>query len=698
LYVAGIDIGGTFTDCAIVDESGEITVAKVPSTPDDFSVGFFAALEAGAEAVGTSLDGLLSETDLIAHGTTVATNVMAQRRGSKVGLLTTAGHGDALTIMRAYGRIAGLSADALMHYSTAVKPAPIISFEHIRELDERIDCKGQTIVAMDDDDARRQIAELLDEEVESIAVCLLWSFMNPAHEQRLRELVAEADPTMFVTTSHELVPRMGEYERAMAVAVNSYVAPASRQYLQTISAQAKEKAYERPILLMECSGGVTPIDRAAEAPVRLIGSGPAGGIVGARYLSEQMKVENVITTDMGGTTFDVALIVDGEPARTATTIVDQCEYYVPTLDMRSIGAGGGSIAWFDDATKTIKVGPDSAGAEPGPVAYGKGGTAPTVTDADLLLGYLNPDYFLDGRIALDRDAAEGAFAELGSQVGVSAMRAAAGVTQIVDFHMADLIRKMTVEKGFDPTDFSVFAYGGGGPLHGSVYARELGAKKLIVPLGHTASVWSALGVASSDILFVYEQSGTLYAPWNPDDMQSAFDSLEQEALAEMSESGISPGDVRLQRFADVRYQLQVHNVEVPIPSGKLTPEAMAETEVEFERRYEQIFGRGTGYGAAGMESSTLRLRAWGRTVDPKLASTAPANERRAEAELRKPSREVWWHEYDGLRETNIYDGTRLEQSHVIEGPAVIELPETTVLVRPGQVAHLDSFKNILIDL
>jgi N-methylhydantoinase A len=698
MYVAGIDIGGTFTDCAIIDERGAITVAKVSSTPDDFSRGFFGALEAGARAIGLTLPELLGQTSLIAHGTTVATNVIAQYRGARVGMLTTAGHADALAMMRARGRIAGLAPDELMHYSAADKPSPLVPSERIGEIHERVDSMGEVVVHLDEAQARQTISRILEAGVDAIGVSFLWSFMNPAHEQRVQEIITELAPDVLVTTSHELVPRLGEYERSMAVAINSYVAPAARDYLHTIGTRARELGYRRPILLMECSGGVAPADRAAEAPVRLIGSGPAGGIVGAQFLGERMGLGNVITTDMGGTTFDVALIVDGQPVRTATTIIDQREYYVPTLDMRSIGAGGGSIAWFDERSGTIKVGPHSAGAEPGPVAYGRGGTEPTVTDANLLLGYLNPAYFLNGTISLDLDAAMRAYERLGARVGVSALEAAAGVVKIVDFHMADLIRKMTVEKGHDPRNFTVFAYGGGGPLHGAVYARELGAKQLVVPLGQTASVWSALGVATSDVLYVYEQAGTRNAPWDAAELQSDFEELERRAATDLVAAGLDETAVSFQRILDTRYRLQVHSIEVPVPNGALTTDDMSQLQVEFERRYEQIFGAGTGYSAAGVESSSLRLRAIGATVQPVLEAQHNFRLTQVPSTARKPSREVWWHELGGPADTAVFDGSRLAPGHVVSGPAVIELPETTVLVRPKQEARVDGFKNFVIDL
>lgn len=697
MFVAGVDIGGTFTDCALIDDAGAVTTAKVPSTPDDFSRGFFDSLSQGAAVVGRTLEALLADTVLIAHGTTVATNVMAQRRGATVGLLTTMGHRDVLAIMRAYGRVAGLPPDELLHYSVANKPVPIVRRELIEEVYERVDCKGEVVLNLDEEHVQAAVERLLAAGVESIAVSFLWSFRNPRHELRVKEMISQIAGDLPVTIGSDLVQRSGEYERTMAVAVNSYVAPASRRYLETIADRAKDLGYQRTVLIMECSGGVSPVQRASEAPVRLIGSGPAGGLVGAQAFGAQMGAKDIITTDMGGTTFDVALVVDGEPVRTTTTIVDQCEYFVPTLDIRSIGAGGGSIAWYDPGSGTVKVGPHSAGADPGPICYGRGATAPTVTDADVALGYLNPDYFLGGRVRLDKAAALAAFENLGREIGATALEVAAGVTQIVDFRMADLIRKMTIERGYDPRSMVVFAYGGGGPLHAGVYARELGAAQIVVPLGPIAAVFSALGVASSDLLYIYEHSGTMFAPWDQDEITARFEALEDRARMECGEAGFDGPRLELERVADIRYRLQVHNVEVPIGGGRVTEAIVEQLERDFEARYEALFGRGTGYKGAGIEIATLRVRAIGRTVQPTIA-TQPAGDRRAAGEdSRKPSREIWWHELGGLRESAIFDGSKLRPGHVVEGPAVIELPHTTVLVRPEQLAYIDPLQSIVID-
>lgn len=696
-YIVGIDIGGTFTDCTVIDEAGEVTVAKSPSTPPDFATGFFDVLTVAAERLDLSLEKLLAETTAIGHGTTVATNAMVERRGAKVGLLTTAGHGDVLRMMRAYGRVAGLPPDDLMHYSIGAKPDPIVPRDLIEEVQERIDSKGDVVVALDEDDAAAAIDRLLARGVEAIAVSLLWSFKNPTHERRLMALIEERDATLFTSASSALAPLLGEYERTAAVAVNSYVGPVSRDYLDALTARATESGYSRPINLMECSGGVAPVRRAAEGPVRLIGSGPAGGVIGTRFLADRMGIKDVVATDMGGTTFDVGLVIGGEPVRTSTTIVDKYEYYVPTIDISSIGAGGGSIASYDANSATIRVGPESAGAAPGPVCFGRGGERPTVTDADLVLGYLNPEYFLRGDMSLEKDAAEAALAKLGEPLGRSAIETAAGVTQIIDFHMADQIRKLTVERGYDPRELAVFSYGGAGPVHGGAYGRELGAKQLIVPLASTASVWSALGIGSSDLLYVYELAQIIAAPWDPSEVSSGLAELEERAVADLAEAGFGNDEIVLQRVADVRYSLQVHVVEVPLPGGELGAGQMESLAGEFQERYETLYGAGSGFAGAGIEIVNLRLRAVGRTVDPAIQETA-ADPAPAPDEARRPSRDVYWHENDGLSETDIWVGTKLAPGATMDGPCVIEMPETTIVVRPGQNSRIDAFGNVIVEL
>jgi N-methylhydantoinase A len=696
-YLCGVDIGGTFTDVVIVDQDGRVTVAKAASTPDDFSRGFFTALAQGAQSLGLSLRELLAHTALLSHGTTVATNIVVERRGSKVGLLTTAGHGDAMLIMRAHGRAAGLSAAETLRFSATAKPTPLVPRSLIREIPERIDVRGEVVVALNEAAVRDALRDLLAAGIESLAIAFLWSFRNPAHEQRAREIVREEAPDLFVTCSNELVPLLGEYERTVATVMNSYVGPLTSSYVDRIAQRAGDEGLAAPFLLMQCNGGLSPAAAAKRAPLLLLQSGPCGGVMGAAYLGSLLGHGNIIATDMGGTTFDVGLVHNGLPMRTATTIVHQYEFYVPAIDVKSIGAGGGSVAWLDDKRGALSVGPHSAGAMPGPICYRRGGREATVTDADVVLGYIDADYFLGGSAALDRAAAWQAMATLGAPLGLDAYHTAAGINRIVDDHMADLIRRETIEKGLDPREFVLFSYGGAGPCHAGAYARELGISTVVVPLTGTASVWSAFGVVSSDVIHVYERDQLMVAPFDLAPLRMQIDALAARARAEFVDEGFAPADLKLRWCADLRHRLQVHVVEVEFSDVLDDPQLGAALLLRFSARYEALYGVGTAYPEAGIELVAVRLHASAAVQKPVLPAQAVSETRPPAAASVKP-RAIFWPELDRVVNTPIYRAAELRAGNVIEGPAVIEPTVTTIVVRPGQRARLDVYGNIIIDL
>ncbi len=505
-YYCGVDIGGTFTDCVLVDETGTITLAKASSTPQDFSQGFLDAIEEAARQRGIDPEGVFGEIELLLHGTTVGTNVLVQMRGAKTGLITTRGHRDALVMMRSYGRSAGLPIEKLLHVSRHRKPDPIVPPQLIKEVSERVDWAGDVFLPLNEDEARAAVEELVAEEVDAIAISFLWGFVNPDHERRVKALVQELAPDVFVSCAHELIAKPGEYERTAAAAINCYVGPSTSTYVQRLDGATRERGYTHPLLIMQAAGGVVPANEVAEAPLFTIGSGPVGGVTGATFLADVLGHKNVIACDMGGTSFDVGLVHDGLPISSSETVINQYTFFMPRLLIESIGAGGGSIVWVDEQSGTIRVGPESAGADPGPACYGRGGERPTITDVNVLLGRYNPENFLGGRLALDREAAERAMASVAEALGMDVVEAAAGAARIVEYQMADLMRQMTVEQGLDPREFVVYAYGGAGAAHAAVFARELGCTEVVVPLGDLASTWSALGVMSSDVLHVYEHA------------------------------------------------------------------------------------------------------------------------------------------------------------------------------------------------
>jgi N-methylhydantoinase A len=697
MYVCGVDIGGTFTDCVLVSDDGKIVTGKAPSTPHDPVEGFLASIEAAGSRLGNGHAGaasaVLAETSLVLHGTTVGTNIMVQRNGAKVGLLATQGHGDALLIMRGAGRTKGLPVEDLMDVASADKPKPVVPRSLIREVVERVDVNGEVVVPLDEDQAVAAIDELLAEGCEALAIALLWSFKNPAHERRLVELIRERAPEVYVTASSDLLPKRGEYERTAGTAINAYLGPKASRYLRETRSRLTDAGCAQDLLIMQCAGGVITVDEAAEAPILTLASGPVGGVVGSSFLGALRGERNIITTDMGGTTFDVAVVRDGAPITRATSIVDQYEYVVPMVDIASIGAGGGSIIAVDERVGVLKVGPESAGAAPGPVAYGRGGVDPTVTDADLVLGRLNPATFLGGRLRIDADAAGAALAEVGQRLGLTAEQTAAGAVAIVERNMAEAIRQVTIQKGYDPREFVIFAYGGAGPTHAAGYARELGAKAVVVPLGQAASAWSALGVATSDLLHVHERMAGLVAPMPGAEIDAAFRELEETAREQLAGEGVTADRMQFRRSVTMRYRLQLHTVEVPVSPGPFDDAAAKALVDAFHDRYEQLYGEGAGFRGAGVELVSYKLVATGSVSQPSITdepaeATVPAHP--------SGSREVYWYELEGRVPTALYDGLRLRAGDTLEGPAIIELPDTTVAVPPRTSAEVDGYGNIVM--
>ncbi|MDB9778570.1 hydantoinase/oxoprolinase family protein, partial [Burkholderiaceae bacterium] len=494
-FQVGVDIGGTFTDCVVIGSDGKMVAAKSPSTPPNFAQGMINAMTVAAEKLDLSFEEFCPHISVLTHGTTVGTNALIQRRGAKVGLITTKGHEDVIHIMRGSRGVTSRDINKVVHFPESQKPDPIIPKRYIRGVSERMDCNGAVVVELNERQVEEAIDSLVKTGVEAIAVCLLWSFKDPRHEQRIAEMVRARAPDVFVTCSYEIAPKWGEYERTTATALNAYIGPVTSRYLRLLDSQLRAAGYKQPLQITQCGGGSISVQRAIEAPLLTLDSGPVSGVTGSQFLGQRIGCPNIITTDMGGTSFDVGIVHSGQPAYSFVSNVAQYEYFIPKVDIQAIGSGGGSIARVDPVTKTLRVGPESAGADPGPACWGKGNTEPTVTDADVVMGYIDPDNFLGGRITLDKDASVRAVQGVADALGMGLMETAAGIAKIAEFKMADIIRKTTVEKGFDPRDFSLFAFGGAGPVHAGVFARELGVKKVLIPLNRVASTWCAFGAA-----------------------------------------------------------------------------------------------------------------------------------------------------------------------------------------------------------
>ena len=695
-YLCGLDIGGTFTDCVLIDEAGELTIAKAPSTPGNFAEGVIQAIERAATRVGLEVSELLGAITVLAHGTTVGTNTVIQRRGAKIGLLTTKGHNDVIHIMRGSRGLSGQDIKLIVHIPESSKPEPLIPKKLIRGISERVDCFGKVVVELNEDEAREAIASLRDAGCEALAICCLWSFLEPKHERRIKELAQELAPDLYITCSADLAPKWGEYERTTAVALNAYIGPVTVGYVTRLDQQLKALGYQPPLQITQCGGGTITVRKAQEAPLLTLDSGPVSGVTGSVYLGGIMDHPNVITADMGGTSFDVGVIHNGDPVVSYKNLVHQYEYFLPKVDVQTLGTGGGSRVWIHETTQSLRVGPDSAGADPGPVCYGKGGKIATITDADLVLGYLDADNFAGGTMKLDREAACAALQTLADELNLDLYELASGVATIAEFQMADLIHKVTVQKGLDPREFVIFAFGGAGPVHMGVAARELGIAKVIVPQGDTAAVWCAFGAASADILHVNEQVNIMPSPFDLARVNDILSELRNTGRAHLLEDGIEESRHQFRFTVDMRHRGQINEVEVDLDHVVLDEDGLESLRARFVKRYERLYGRGAALLGARLEIVTLRCRASATSLKPKLVQ---ADERTGEivADAETGQRDIYWAEWQRAERTPIFNGYKLRPGNAIDGPCVVETTTTSMVVHPGQRIAVDALGNFEID-
>ncbi len=696
-YIIGVDIGGTFTDCVVIDAKGAVAIAKAPSTPPDFEHGFIDSIRIASSQIGLDLETLLATCDGIYHGCTVGTNALVEGSGSKVALLVTRGHRDSIFFMQSGRRLRTMPPEYIARISEHQKPPPLVPKDMVREIDERVTVDGAVFATLDEDGTRKTVSEMVERGVSAFAISLLWSVSNDEHEQRVAEIVRALDPKAFISVASEVVPRIGEYERTVATVINSVVGPVMDRYLGALAGLLSDLGYKRPVQVMSCSGGLLTADEARARPVLTIGSGPVAGVVGSLKLSTRDAGESsadVITADMGGTTLDVGVIRNGTALSSATAWHGQYEYFVPTIDVRSIGAGGGSIVSFVEALGTFRVGPKSAGARPGPACYGRGGQLATVTDADLVLGYLGDGDFAGGTMKLDINAARAALARVGEALGYGPDETAAAAVRIVDAQMADAIRLASVQQGYDPRQFTLYAYGGAGPIHAVALARELALPRVIVPLSDLASGWSAFGVAGSEALVVEEAAVKMRDPFDAGDLNEIWSQLESQAVKRLTKQGIDEERIRLERRADMRYTLQVNQVQVTAPCGVYEQQQIDELIYAYETEYARLFGEGTGYASAGYAITLLRVEGKARLSEFELTThkggvaSAPVSTRQVT--------------FVGPKlvtvETAIYDGRKLLAGHTLEGPAIVEYPHTSVVIAPGSSGQLDSLGSLVIEL
>ena len=696
-YLVATDVGGTCTDTIVFARGEPVRLGKALSTPPDFATGVMDSLRSAAAPMGLTVEQLLAQTQLFMHGSTVVDNAILTRDGAKLGLITTRGFEDTLLVTRgAYGRWGGLSEDRIKHPVKTERARPLVDPDCIVGVPERVDYKGAVLLDLDLAAAEQAIRRLVEEKcVEAIAVSLLWSFYNPAHEQRIKQLVARLAPDVYCTLSSDVAPTPGEYERTSTTVINAYAGRSAKAYVTSLERLLQASGYRGPVMIMQGYGGLLPAAEAAERAIGMLECGPAAGVIGSKALGELLAQPDVIATDMGGTTFKVSVIKGGEIEYAREPMVDRFHYTQPKIEVVSIGAGGGSIVSLEAGSNAPKIGPRSAGARPGPVCYGLGGEEPTLTDVFMLIGYMDPDVFLGGAMKLDRERARQVFAaKIAQPLGLSVEEAAFGVYRVAAAQITDLIHEITVERGLDPRDFVLHAFGGSCGLICALFGAELGVKKIVVP--YTASVNCAFGLVSADIVHEYATTTLLPVPAPAEAVNKIFAPMVKKAVADLARENFGGERRQMDWAVDFRYSRQVHEVTTRVRAAVPLDNAGIRQLVEdFEALYERKFGAGSAYREAGIEMTQFRLSARGLLERPQIAPLPAAGSDALAARIGR--RPIFVEAEGGMREADIYDFERLAPNNVVAGPAVIHTPITTIVLQAGQRGTVDSFRNVSIE-
>ena len=712
-YRVGVDTGGTFTDCVVIDEGGGIHAFKELSTPKDPSVGLYNVIEKAARSFGMSLQEFLGKLDFFAHGTTVATNTLLTATGAVTGLVLTAGFRDTLEMRRAHKE------NIWDLYLPC--PAPLVPRYLRRPVRERINFRGEVVQGLEAEDVMEACRLFKSEGVEAVAVCTLFSFLNDSHERQIRDILRQQLPGAFVSISSEVLPQIREYERMSTTVANAYVGPKLTVYLSNLEKRLRGDGLGRAFYVTASNGGVMTAETAIRQASATLLSGPAAGAVGAVFFAGLLKRENLILMDMGGTSFDVTLVSAGRVTLSTEGEIAGYRIAKPMIDINTIGAGGGSIAWLDKGGM-LKVGPASAGSDPGPVCYALGGDKPTVTDANLLLGYLNKDYFLGGEMTVDPEKARAVIKrEIADPMGMSETEAAAGIFQIINKNMADATKVVSVQRGHDPREYALVSAGGACSIHACKIAEEVGCATVIVP--RAASVFCALGMLETDIRLDNVRTFNAFIPGiDLNSFNETIREVEERSLQELLQEGVLRKRARLLRFLDVRYLGQHHEVTVEIPADCVIQEShLATIAQSFHQAHERLYTysnpenpleimnlRITAVGAvdkAGFEAGATAPGGAGATRAGAVSrgkKGAEGNSRSGSAgaarDSLKGSRSVYFSEAGGFQDTSVYDRSALKPGMVIQGPAVIEERITTVIVHPGWTAAVDGYGNIVMEV
>lgn len=677
-YNLGIDVGGTFTDVLVFDpQTRSLTVEKVLSTPEDQSIGLMNGIRQACTTLGTGIRDL----QLILHGSTVVTNMLLEEKGARGGLLVTRGHREILHLARAW------TPGPLYGWMGMQKPDPIVDLADTREINERIDAAGAVVEPLDEAQVRAAIDELVAAGIETLTIAFLNSYVNPEHERRARAIAVDAYPDLPVSISSELVAEYREYERTLTTVINAYVRPQVIRYIGNLTSTLGDEGFGGRLNIVRSDGGTMSTQAAQDRPVDITFSGPSGGVVGAAYLAREVGVPNVLTLDMGGTSTDVALVRDGTPTIQREVQIGYYQFNSRTVDVHSVGAGGGSIAYLTLAG-SLRVGPRSAGADPGPACYGRGGTEPTVTDANVVLHRIPPGTRLGGSLELDEEAARRAVARVAEGLGIDVEAGAQAILDIANENMHAALRVVSVERGYDPREFGLVAFGGAGPLHANALARLIHASPVIIP--GTPGVLSAFGFLASDVQNEFARTYLKIAEQTPvDDLRRALAALREEAVAWLESEGVPEADRSFDFFADCRYYRQDIQISCRLSPGDLGDDYAAALRAEFEGQHQRRYGFDLD---APVEIATLRVVGRGAMRGVTLPSIEEGGE--------DPSAALDRYEqvyFDGAwQRTPIYRRYDLVAGNRLQGPAIVVQDDSTVVIEPGYAAVVDRFGNLII--
>jgi N-methylhydantoinase A len=679
-YRVTVDTGGTFSDFVYLnEETGEVSISKVPSTPDDPSRAILHGIEMLIDK-GVRAD----DISYFCHGTTVGTNALLEGKGVSTGLLVTEGFRAVYTVgeqARPYGpAIFDVMFD---------KPSLLAPASATREVKERVDFRGTVLRELDEAALRQTLRGLKDEKVESIAVCLLFSFLYPKHEQRVAEIIKEEMPGCAISLSSEILPQIREYYRLSTTVINAYLQPILARYIAQLEQRLTGAGiHTRQKYIMQSNGGMSTFAAAAEKAVTTVLSGPAGGVTAGAYACRMTGMQNIITFDMGGTSCDVALIKDGEPFLSSRGKLEGRDIAVPMMDINTVSAGGGTISRVD-RYGALEVGPQSAGAVPGPACYSRGGTQPAITDCNLVLGYLSVDNFLGGKMRLDADAARKAVESVAKPLNMSAEDTAEGIIRIIDVKMAEAIKAISTMRGHDLRDFMLLAFGGAGPVHACRIARDLGMAGVIVPL--YPGVYSAIGLVMSDVKHDYIQSRmTPLSQIAPKDLSGMFDQLAKQAAADLRVDGFTADKVNIQRSLDMRYAGQGYEITIPCEPETMTAEGLKALRKSFDEVHKGMFGHSAP--EEPVEIVSYRVRGVGLVPPVEMPRFKPTG-----ATLKEALRETLKVRFDGkLVECPIYQREKLDVGLTFTGPAVLDQFDCTTVILPGQTVRVDEWKNLIV--